>query len=315
MSTAPGPEPTDRGPLVDDPLVDGPLVDDPLVDGPIKRRERFARGVLLRVAYDGAGYSGLAIQSNANTIAGELQTAIRSMAADATSIRVCSRTDAGVHARCQYVVFETNSAIGMRGWVLGLGSLLPPDIAVLSAGLVRPGTDISKRAKQKTYRYRVLQGTIRDPFQEGRSWRVFDRLNHSRMRQEALSLIGTHDFRAFRGSADFRTNTVRTILQASVEVDPTQPRMLELSVTGNAFLFNMVRIIAGSLVDIGRGKLELGAIARAIASGDRLALGMTAPAAGLFLENIVLDEEVRDEWPYHLDGAPVIDSEQARASG
>jgi tRNA pseudouridine38-40 synthase len=282
---------------------------------PMRLRESYSHGVLLRVAYDGSGYSGLAIQNNARTIAGELQTAIRSMAPDATSLKVCSRTDAGVHARCQYVVFETNSNIGMRGWVLGLGSILPPDIAVLSAGRVRPGIQISKRAKQKTYRYRVLQGTIRDPFQERRSWRVFDRLNHDRMRLEAQSLIGTHDFRAFRGSADFRTNTIRTILHSSVELDPTQPRMLEISVTGNAFLFNMVRIIAGTLVDVGRGKLELGAISAAVASGDRLTLGMTAPAAGLFLENIELEEEVRDEWPYHLDGAPVIDSDEARASG
>jgi tRNA pseudouridine38-40 synthase len=274
---------------------------------PVHRRERFAHGVLLRIAYDGSGYSGLAIQSNARTIAGELQTAIRNMASDATSLRVCSRTDAGVHARCQYVVFETDVSIGMRGWVLGLGGTLPPDIAVLSAGRVRPGTDISKRAKQKTYCYRVLQGTIRDPFQEGRSWRVFDRLNHDRMRAAAKTLLGTHDFRAFRGSADFRTNTIRTIHDASVTVDPSQPRMLEIRVTGNAFLFNMVRIIAGTLVDIGRGKLELDAIQRAISSGDRLALGMTAPAAGLFLEHIELNEPVSDEWPYHLDGAPVTD--------
>lgn len=283
--------------------------------GPVHRRERFAYGILLRIAYDGSGYSGLAIQSNARTIAGELQTAIRTMAADATSLKVCSRTDAGVHARCQYVVFETNSSISMRGWVLGLSALLPPDVAVLSAARVRPGTDISKRAKQKTYRYRVLQGTIRDPFHEGRSWRVFDRLNHARMRAEARSLIGTHDFRAFRGSADFRKNTVRTMHDVSVELDPNHPRMLEISVTGNAFMFNMVRIIAGTLVDVGRNKRDLGAIAQAIATGDRLTLGMTAPAAGLFLHHIELDEPVHDEWPYHLDGAPVIDSEDARLSG
>jgi tRNA pseudouridine38-40 synthase len=282
---------------------------------PVFYRERYAHGVLLRIAYDGSGYSGLAIQSNAQTIAGELQTAIRKMAPDATSLRVCSRTDAGVHARCQYVVFETNSAIGMRGWVLGLGSNLPPDIAVLSAARVRPGTDISKRAKQKTYCYRVLQGTIRDPFQEGRSWRVFDRLNHIRMGAAAQTLLGTHDFRAFRGSADFRTNTIRTIHQADVTVDPTQARMLEVRITGNAFLFNMVRIIAGTLVDIGRGKLELGSIAEGIASGNRLALGMTAPAAGLFLEHIELIEPVSEEWPYHLDGAPVTDYSAPSASG
>ncbi|HEX2734467.1 MAG TPA: tRNA pseudouridine(38-40) synthase TruA [Polyangiaceae bacterium] len=272
---------------------------------PRRLREEYAYGILLRVAYDGSRYSGLAIQSNAHTIAGELQRAIRTMASDASSIKVCSRTDAGVHARGQYVVFETNIAIGMRGWVLGLGGLLPPDIAVLSAARVKPGLEISKSARQKTYRYSVLQGTIRDPFHESRSWRVFDRLNHERMRAEAQTLLGTHDFRAFRGSADFRTNTVRTIVDTKVELAAHHARLLDITVTGNAFLFNMVRIIAGTLVDVGRGKLEQGAFLRAIESGDRLALGMTAPAAGLFLERIDLNVDFEDEWPYHLDGAPV----------
>jgi tRNA pseudouridine38-40 synthase len=260
--------------------------------------------VLLKLAYDGSGYSGLAIQSNARTIAGELLRAIRSMDPDASSLRVCSRTDAGVHARGQYVCFDTNSNISMRGWLLGLTSVLPPDVAVLSAARIEPGFELSKRAVSKTYRYAILQGTLRDPFHEGRSWRVFDRLNHQDMRNEARHLVGTHDFRAFRGSADFRTNTVRTISEVRVEPSTCHPRLLEITVTGNAFLFNMVRIIAGTLVDIGRNKLQSGAISRALASGNRLQLGMTAPAAGLFLEHIELTERGLDEWPYHLDGAP-----------
>jgi tRNA pseudouridine38-40 synthase len=278
-------------------------------------RYRYERGVLLKIAYDGSGYSGLAIQSNARTIAGELLRAIRSMAPDASSLKVCSRTDAGVHARGQYVLFETNSNISMRGWLLGLSGLLPPDIAVLRAARIAVGFQLSKQAVSKTYRYCVLQGTIRDPFHENRSWRVFDRLNHRAMAAEAASLLGTHDFRAFRGSADFRTNTVRTITNVCVEPSSCHPRLLEIAVTGNAFLFNMVRIIVGTLVDVGRDKLSSGAISRAIASGDRLHLGMTAPAAGLFLEHIELKDHGHDEWPYHLDGAPAADSEVSAARG
>lgn len=265
---------------------------------------RYKYGILLKVAYDGSQYSGLAIQDNANTVAGELLKAIRTLDPEAGSLRVCSRTDAGVHARGQYVVFDTNQYISNRGWVLGLGGLLPPDIAILSAACVPPAYLPSNHAKSKTYTYWVLQGTIRDPFLEQRSWRVFERLNHSRMREEAKSLVGTHDFRAFRGRNDFRTNTVRTLSRVDIVPEPAPSRVLKISVTGNAFMYNMVRIIAGTLVDVGRGRVAPGAIARAIQSGDRLDLGMTAPAAGLYLDHIELDDTGTNEWPYHLDGAP-----------
>jgi tRNA pseudouridine38-40 synthase len=261
-------------------------------------------GILLKIAYDGQNYSGLAVQDNAHTVAGELENAIRTMDARASRLRVCSRTDAGVHARGQYVAFDTYLNISMRGWLLGLSGVLAPDVAVLSAARIRPRFEPCKNARCKTYRYSVLQGTIRDPFLEGRCWRIFDRLNHTRMREEAQSLLGTHDFRAFRGQADFRTHTIRTLTRAQVTTAPEQPRVLHITVEGNAFMYHMMRIITGTLVDVGRGKLAPGAIQRAIASGNRLDLGMTAPAAGLCLESIVLNEHGTDEWPYHLDGAP-----------
>jgi tRNA pseudouridine38-40 synthase len=264
-------------------------------------------GVLLKIAYDGQNYSGLAVQDNAHTVAGELENAIRTMDPLASRLRVCSRTDAGVHARGQYVAFDTHLNISMRGWLLGLSGVLAKDVAVLSAARIRPRFEPCKNARSKTYRYSVLQGTIRDPFLEGRCWRVFDPLNHGRMREEALSLLGTHDFRAFRGTADFRTNTVRTLTNVSISTRPDQPRLLDIVVEGNAFMYHMVRIISGTLVDVGRGKLAPGAIRRAIASGDRLDLGMTAPAAGLCLDRIELNEHGTDEWPYHLDGAPAED--------
>jgi tRNA pseudouridine38-40 synthase len=273
------------------------------------RRYRF--GILLKLAYDGEDFSGLAIQSNARTVAGELLRAIRTMDPSASSLRVCSRTDAGVHARGQFVAFDANQGISSRGWLLGLSGLLPKQIAVLSVGNVRPGFQPSNKAIRKTYTYSVLQGTLRDPFLEGRVWRVSERLNHTLMRQEAATLLGTHDFRAFRGSADFRTNTSRTIERLELTPRPAQPRVLVISVTGNAFLYHMVRIIAGTLVDVGRGRLEPGAGRRALASGDRLQLGMTAPSAGLCLEHVELSESASNEWPYHLDGAPIDMNERS----
>lgn len=265
-------------------------------------------GILLQVAYDGQAFSGLAIQDNARTIAGELLRSIRELDPASSSLRVCSRTDAGVHARRQYVSFDTNQVISSRGWLLGITGHLPRQIAVLSAAKVHPGFQPSKAAIRKTYCYSILQGTLRDPFLDGRTWRIPERLNHRWMREEAELLLGTHDFRAFRGQADFRTNTVRTVERVSVGVRGEMPRVLELRITGNAFLYHMVRIIAGTLVDVGRGRLAPGAVTRALSSMNRLDLGMTAPAAGLSLEDIELNVSLNDEWPYHLDGMPAEDT-------
>ena len=271
-----------------------------------RHRSSYARGILLTIAYDGEQFSGLAVQGTIRTVGGELQKAILAMDPNAGRIRVCSRTDKGVHARQQYVVFDTNKDIGMRGWLLGLCGHLPREITVHRAARVDPGFRVSKRAIQKTYRYLILQGTLRDPFLEGRAWRVSERLNHENMRRAAKFLEGTHDFRAFRGSSDSRSNTVRTIHTVTVEPLSEQPRVLAITVTGTAFLFNMVRIICGTLVDIVRENRDPSAIRRAIRSGDRLDLGMTAPAAGLYLERIDLAEGGTDEWPYHLDGEPRV---------
>ncbi len=268
------------------------------------KRRQF--GVLLRIAYDGRPFSGLAAQSNARTVAGTLQEAIATMAPDATALRVCSRTDAGVHAKEQFVAFQTDRDINSRGWVLGLAGVLPPEIAVLSAEKVDPGFEPCKCSLEKIYCYSVLEGVIPDPFEEGRSWRVFERLNHEKMRGAAALLVGTHDFRAFRGRGDVRTNTIRTIHSATLEPRPGDARILEIRLRGNAFLYHMVRIIAGTLVDVGRGRREPEALQKALQVGDRLLLGVTAPAAGLCLEHIELRQRGSDQWPYHLDGAPEV---------
>jgi tRNA pseudouridine38-40 synthase len=170
---------------------------------------------------------------------------------------------------------------------------------------VPAGFQPSTHATSKTYCYNVLQGTIRDPFYAARSWRVFERLNHANMAEAAQSLLGTHDFRAFRGRGDIRENTVRTLTGVAVALSEHHDRLLEIRVTGNAFLYHMMRIIAGTLVDVGRGKAPMDAFDKAFSTGDRLMLGVTAPAAGLFLEKIEMDELGEEQWPYHLDGAPI----------
>jgi tRNA pseudouridine38-40 synthase len=257
-------------------------------------------GILLTLAYDGSGFSGFAAQNNTvHTVASALGTAIAAMDPRATRLRVASRTDAGVHARGQIASFDSMLHIASRGWLLGLSGHLPPQIAVQRVARTQPNFNPSKAAVAKTYRYLVLRGTVRDPFLHGRAWRVHERLDLEAMRREARSLVGTHDFVAFRGASDRRTTTTRTISVADWHEVPGVPRCIEFEIRGDRFLYHMVRIIVGTLVDVGRGNSEPGAIARALGSGLRTDLGMTAPPDGLYLDRIELADSGHDEWPNH----------------
>jgi len=260
-------------------------------------------GVLLTVAYDGRRFSGWARQTNARSIAGELDGAIRAVDPKASQTRGLSRTDAGVHAREQLAAFDTDKDIGLRGWVLAISQHLPDEIAVVRATRVPPGFDARRLLTRKVYRYTVLHSLVRDPFLEGRAWRVMERFNHSELNAIAQSLVGKHDFAAFRGAADTRTDTVRQIFRISVAAAHNDDRITLVEVEGDKFLYNMVRIIVGTLIDIGRERRPRDAFAQALLSHARTDLGMTAPPDGLCLERVIIDDEVsgafqkRDSWP------------------
>jgi tRNA pseudouridine38-40 synthase len=254
-------------------------------------------GVLLKLAYDGREFSGMARQPNARTVAGELAGAIESMDPHASALRQVSRTDAGVHARGQLVAFDTTRDIPSRGWVLGLTRQLPESIAVVAAASVPVSFDPRQHVLYKTYRYRILHSRVRDPFLDRVAWRIEQRLNHDAMQQEALDLVGLHDFAAFRGASDQREDTTRSILRAEWQQDAADPRVWNFDITGNHFLYHMVRIIVGTLVDVGRGRTNRGAVQSALASHRRADLGMTAPAHGLELMQVQLDEAGSVEWP------------------
>jgi tRNA pseudouridine38-40 synthase len=263
-------------------------------------------GVLLQVAYDGTDFSGMARQPHSRTISGELAGAIETMDPHASALRHVSRTDAGVHARGQIVAFDTTRSISSRGWVLGLTKQLPQSIAIVGAAAAPAAFDPRQHVRYKTYRYRILQSPVRDPFLDRFAWRIEQRLNHDGIQQEASDLIGIHDFAAFRGVADQRTDTARNILHASWERDTSDPRVWQIDITGDRFLYHMVRIIVGTLVDVGRGRTSRGAVRRALASLRRADLGMTAPAHGLELLHVELDVLWSDPWPS-------VDEQQSRA--
>ena len=250
-----------------------------------------SHGVLLEVAYDGTAFSGWASQPGRRTVQATLDGAVKTLDPRASAVRGTSRTDAGVHAEGQYVAFDASLPLSPRGWVLAVNQHLPDDVAVRSAQEIDAEYNPRFKAKNKRYRYRILLDRVRDPLLRDRAWRIGWPLDVTRMQSEAQSIVGTHDFGAFRSAHDARTETVRTITRASVEMESA--RVAAFVIEGNAFLYNMVRILAGTLVDVGRGKLAPGAIERALANplreeGRKLA-GMTAPAHGLTLEKIDLD--------------------------
>jgi tRNA pseudouridine38-40 synthase len=255
--------------------------------------------IVLTVAYDGGPFSGWARQDGARTVAGELLGAIRAMDPAVDDIRGASRTDAGVHARAQLAAFTPTRDIAPKGWALGLSAHLPGQIAIRQAARGPHDCDPRGHTIRKRYRYLILRDELRDPFWEGRALRFSHRLDIHALRAESASLVGTHDFAAFRSSSDERTHTVRTIELVRVEHLDGDSRVLAIDVVGNAFMHNMVRIIVGTLLDVGRGRREHGTIEKGLHGGTRADLGMTAPAHGLYLESIEHSLALEDAWPYH----------------
>ncbi|MFI5302050.1 MAG: tRNA pseudouridine synthase A, partial [Polyangiales bacterium] len=228
-----------------------------------------------------------------------IAAAIATIDPGVTRVSGASRTDSGVHASGQVVFFDPMRTIEPRGWVLGLNSRLPNDVAVRAARLVPRGLRPGDVSVGKRYRYLVLRDLMRDPLLDRFAWRITDPLDLDRMQREADALLGTHDFKAFRSSKDERTATARTLTSVALRVGDDDaftgprwrdPRLFSITVDGTAFLHNMVRIIVGTLVDVGRGRCEPGVVARGFDTGDRNRLGMTAPAHGLHLEEVQLDE-------------------------
>jgi tRNA pseudouridine38-40 synthase len=254
-------------------------------------------GVLVTVAYDGRPFSGFARQPNARTVAGELDGAVRAVDARSSLVRGASRTDAGVHSLGQRVAFDSTRELAARNWVLALNAHLPAEIAVTRAAHVEHGFQPRHRASHKLYRYVLIESATRDPFHEGRAWRVGDALDRAAMMRAAEPLVGEHDFAAFRAASDERRDTVRKLFRIELRTARSDARVTEILVEGTGFLHRMVRIIVGSLVDVGRGKLDPSALEAALTHRERASLGMTAPPDGLYLEEVTLDDDGHDAWP------------------
>ncbi len=258
---------------------------------------RKLRGVLLQVSYDGSAFHGWARQEGARTVEETLSGAVLAVDPRAGPIRGTSRTDAGVHAEGQLAAFDAELEIPARGWALGLNQHLPEDVAVRAARSVPVGFAPRFASRGKRYRYRVLVDPVRDPHWRARAWRV-PQLDLAAVAREAEAARGKHDFASFRAMGDERATTVRTLTRVDIERE-NDPRIVAIVVEGDAFLYRMVRILAGTIVDVGRGRLPAGAVARALLALDRRTAGTTAPAHGLVLEHVYVDlpEGTGEPWP------------------
>jgi tRNA pseudouridine38-40 synthase len=248
-------------------------------------------GVCLVVAYDGTDFHGFQRQPGQRTVQGELERAASEMAGHPVSIRGAGRTDAGVHALGQVVAFDSARLISERGWMLGLNTKLPDDIRVQRARACAPDYHPRFDAVGKRYRYLLQLGEAKNPLLRHRAWQLGKwRLDVARMREAAQALIGTHDFRAFRASDDERENTVRTLWAIEItEHFAGDPSLVALDFHGNAFMKNMVRILTGTLVEVGIGRLPVQAMSGLLGpQAQRSEAGQTAPPQGLTLVEVEL---------------------------
>lgn len=242
------------------------------------------RSLLLWVRYDGTDFHGWQIQApGIRTVQGELSQVLATILGDDFRLATSSRTDAGVHAVRHPVVLRSGTGIAGGALQRGLNALLPRDMAIVDYHPVSPRFDSRKDALAKTYCYRVDESLHPDPFLQRVTWRPRSRLNLPLMLEAASHLIGEHDFDAFR-SINCDSPTTRRLIQ-SVHIERSAGTM-RIVVTGNAFLRNMVRIMAGTLVDVGRRRLSPDAIPAILASKDRTRASMTAPAQGLTLMDV-----------------------------
>ena len=246
------------------------------------------RRIHLIVEYDGTAYAGWQRQANAMTVQEKLERAILKLTGEELCVSGASRTDAGVHALGQSAHFDTESRIPADKFSFALNTLLPPDIRVTRSEEVPLEFHARFSTRGKRYRYLFHAAPHAGALTRNTHAHVIYPLDAERMQAEAQDLVGTHDFAAFAASGSVVKDTVRTIYRAEVTREGSEIRLV---VEGSGFLYNMVRIIAGTLIGVGSGKLEPGAFKRAIASGDRLDLGITAPAHGLTLMEVFYDPD------------------------
>lgn len=243
--------------------------------------------IAILVAYDGTDFSGWQVQPKKRTVQGVLEEALSRALGKKVVLTASGRTDAGVHAFGQVCHFDAETTIPASKIADCANPLLPGDVKVLKSKEVPPSFDANRTARRKTYRYTLYLSEREHPLYERYAVRLKENINLDRVREAAHILEGEHDFKAFCASGSSAKTTIRTVYACKVEREGNK---LSFVVTGNGFLYNMVRTIAGELLDIGRGRLTVSDLKRTLETGERKGVGKTMPAKGLALESVEYED-------------------------
>lgn len=245
------------------------------------------RNIKLTIEYDGTNYHGWQSQNNALAIQDIITDALKEITKQDIKINGSGRTDAGVHALGQVANFHTNSTIPIDKFPVALNSILPNDIVIVDAEEVLPGFHARYSCKGKTYKYLILNSPIPSALMRNRAAHISYELDIEAMQQACKLIIGTRDFSSFCGAGSSVKDFTRTVIFADITQDGD---IIEFVISGNGFLKNMVRIIVGTLIDVGREKITLEQLESIIKSKNRENAGITMPPQGLYLEEVFYNE-------------------------
>ena len=240
--------------------------------------------------FDGTEFAGFQSQENGRAVQDVLESALAELFKQKIRLTGCSRTDAGVHAKCHLSHADVPFVIPEDKFPLAMNALLPDDVAVKRAFYVKDDFSARFSIKGKRYIYRIYVSPTRDPFLDRYAYYCPVMPDVEAMKKAAQAFAGEHDFRAFCAAGGSQKTYVRRLHNVTVRTTGDDPLQIEIEVSGEAFLYNMVRIIAGTLLYVGQGKITADGIGEVIKKGDRSLAGKTLSAKGLTLEEVYFDE-------------------------
>ncbi len=245
------------------------------------------KNIAVKIMYDGAKYHGWQFQKNGITVQERIETVLSKLTNETVSVCGCSRTDAGVHALEYVFNFKSDTKIPVKRLPYAINNNMPEDsIAAVDAWYADDGFNSRFSSTGKRYVYKIWNSNIENPFTSKYSWFVPYKLDIYKMKKAAEEFCGTYDFSAFMAAGGSQKTTVRTIRDCIVKESTEWEQQIEIEVEADAFLYNMVRIITGTLVEVGVGRINVEQIKSIIESCDRRQAGMTAPPEGLFLKKV-----------------------------
>ena len=242
------------------------------------------KNIAMRIAYDGSRYHGWQYQKNAVSVQQVMEEKLSGLLREEIKVTGCSRTDAGVHALDYVLNFVSETNIPPEKIPYALNYSLDNDICAIEAWEAPEDFNARFSAKGKIYIYKIWNGRVRNPFYRGYSWFLPYKIDVEKMKRAAACFVGEYDFSAFMAAGGSQKTTVRTVKRCEVEAEEG---LITMKIEANAYLYNMVRIIMGTVAEAGMGKIEVCDIPGIIKTGDRRKSGLTAPPEGLFLKKVL----------------------------